>query len=61
VTQAHGQYNSFMAGLPVVAHKGASPELSVRSGPPAPLCEIAKSGFDFRVQESHTWSLMQIS
>jgi hypothetical protein len=23
--------------------KGASPELSVKTGPPAPLCEIAKS------------------
>ena len=34
--------------------KGASPELSVKIGPPAPLCETAKSGFDFRVQECHT-------
>ena len=33
--------------------RGASPELSVKIGPPAPLCEIAQSGIDFRVQESH--------
>ena len=33
--------------------KGAPPELSVKTGPPAPLCETAKSDFDFRVQESH--------
>ena len=33
--------------------KGAPPELSVKSAPPAPLCETAKSGFDFRVQECH--------
>ena len=32
---------------------GASPELSVRSTPSPPLCEIAKSGFDFRMQECH--------
>ena len=34
--------------------KGAPPELSVKTGPPAPLCETAKSGFDFRAQECHT-------
>jgi hypothetical protein len=34
--------------------KGASPKLSVKTGPPAPLCKTAKSGSAFRVQECHT-------
>ena len=29
-----------------------SPELSVKTGPHAPLCETTKSGFDLRVQET---------
>jgi hypothetical protein len=36
------------------SEQGLSPELSVKIGPPAPLCETAKSVFDFRVQECHT-------
>ena len=32
--------------------KVASPELSVKTGPHAPLCETTKSGFDLRVQET---------
>ena len=51
MVSAHGSFYLFIV---INSSKGAPPELSVKTGPPAPLCETAKSGFDFRVQECHT-------
>ena len=42
-----------------VLPKGASPELSMKTGPPAPLCETTKSSFDLRLMGSNLRELQQ--